>query len=65
VAQAKQCPGCGTVTGGELPPHVRARASFGPETCAQAANLVSGHHIPTWPATIVLRQLAGIAVSTG
>jgi hypothetical protein len=49
VAQAKECAGCGTVTAGELPAHVRARASYGPETCAQAANLVSGHHIPHLP----------------
>jgi len=40
VAQAKQCPGCGTVTEGGLPAHVRARASYGPEASAQAANLV-------------------------
>ncbi|MGH3125330.1 MAG: DUF6444 domain-containing protein, partial [Streptosporangiaceae bacterium] len=46
VAQAKQCPCCGTVTEGELPAHVRARASFGPEVSAQAANLTAGHHIP-------------------
>jgi transposase len=65
VAQAKQCRCCETVTAGELPPHVRARASFGPETCAQAANLTAGHHIPIWRATMVLCQLAGIAVSTG
>jgi hypothetical protein len=37
VAQAKECPCCGTVTEGELPAHVRARASYGPEACAQAA----------------------------
>jgi transposase len=65
VAQAKQCPCCGTVTEGELPTHVRARASFGPETCAQAANLTCGHHIPVYRATILLCQLAGITVSTG
>jgi transposase len=65
VAQAKQCAGCGTVTAGKLPAHVRARASYGPETCALAANLVSGHHIPIYRATLLLRQLAGIAVSTG
>jgi transposase len=65
VAQAKECAGCGTVTAGELPTHVRARASYGPETCAQAANLVSGHHIPVHRATLLLCQLAGIAVSTG
>ena len=65
VAQAKQCAGCGTVTAGELPAHVRARASYGPETCAQAANLVSGHYIPIYRATLLLCQLAGIQVSTG
>jgi transposase len=65
VAQAKECPGCGTVTGGELPAHVRARASFGPETCAQAANLVAGHYIPVYRATLLLCQLAGITVPAG
>jgi transposase len=65
VAQARECGGCGTVTEGELPAHVRARASFGPETCAQAANLTAGHHIPVYRATLLLCQLAGIAVSTG
>jgi len=44
---------------------VRARAGFGPETCAQAANLVSGHHIPVYRATVLLCQLARITVSTG
>jgi transposase len=65
VAQAKECAGCGAVSAGELPAHVRARASYGPETCAQAANLVSGHHIPIYRATLLLCQLAGIAVSAG
>ena len=65
VAQAKQCPCCGTLTEGELPAHVRARASFGPETCAQAANLTTGHHIPICRATLLLCQLAGVAVSAG
>jgi transposase len=65
VAQAKECAGCGAVSAGEPPAHVRARASYGPETCAQAANLVSGHHIPVYRATLLLCQLAGIAVSTG
>jgi len=64
VAQAKECP-CGTVTEGELPAGVRARASFGPEASAQAANLVIGHHIPVHRATLLLCELAGIAVSTG
>ncbi len=64
VAQAKEWPGCGMVTAGELPAYVRARASFGPETCAQAANLTAGHHIPVYRSTLLLCQLAGIAVST-
>ena len=65
VAQAKECPCCGAVTEGELPPRVRARAGYGPETHAQAANLTCGHHIPVWRSTLLLCQLAGIAVSTG
>lgn len=65
VAQAKECPCCGTVTEGELPAHVRARASFGPEVSAQAANLTAGHYIPVYRATLLLCQLAGVAVSAG
>jgi transposase len=38
VAEAKECSGCGMVTAGELPAHVRARASYEPETCARACN---------------------------
>ncbi len=44
---------------------MRARASYGPETHAQAANLTVGHHIPIWRSTVLLCQLAGIAVSAG
>ena len=65
VAQARQCPCCGAVTEGELPAHVRARASYGPETHALAANLTCGHHIPIWRSTLLLCQLAGVAVSAG
>jgi transposase len=64
-AQGKVCGCCGETTAGELPAGVRARASYGPEVSAQAANLVSGHHIPVYRATLVLCQLAGISVSTG
>ncbi|MGH3410743.1 MAG: IS66 family transposase [Streptosporangiaceae bacterium] len=65
VAQAKECPCCGTVTEGELPAHVRARASYGPEVSAQAANLTAGHYIPVYRATLLLCQLACIKVSAG
>ena len=65
VAQAKECPCCWTTTEGELPAHVRARASYGPEACAQVANLTCGHYIPVHRATVLLGQLAGITASTG
>jgi transposase len=65
VAQAKACPCCGTVSEGVLPAHVRARASYGPEAHAQAANLACGHHIPIARAAQLLGQLGGVAVSPG
>jgi transposase len=65
VAQAKACPCCGIVSEAVLPAHVRARASYGPEAHAQAANLVSGHYIPAARAAQLLAQLAGLPVSTG
>jgi transposase len=65
VAQAKACPRCGTVSAGELPGHVRARASYGPEVHAQAANLACGHHVPLARAAQLLAQLGGVAVWSG
>jgi transposase len=63
--QARACGRCGAVTAGQPPAGVTGRAQYGPEAHAQAANLVSGHHIPVHRATLLLCQLAGIAVSTG
>ena len=65
VAQSKKCPWCGDVTEGELPPGVRARASFGPEAHAQAANLTCGNFIPSGRAGQLMADLAGIRVSLG
>jgi transposase len=65
VAQARACPCCGTVSEGVLPGHVRARASYGPEAHAQAANLTCGHHVPVGRAAVLLAQMAGLAVSAG
>jgi transposase len=48
-----------------LPPHVRARASYGPEVHAQAANLACGHHVPVARAAVLPGQLGGVAVSAG
>ena len=65
VAQSRLCPCCGTVTEGVLPPGVRARASFGPETHAQAANLTCGNYVPSGRAAVLMTELAGIRVSLG
>jgi transposase len=65
VAQSRACPCCGAVSEGVLPAHVRARASYGPQAHALAAYLACGQYLPVWRAAQVLRQLAGIAVSTG
>ena len=65
VAQSKMCPCCGEVTEGELPAHVRARASFGPETHAQAANLACGNFLPAGRAAVLMAEMAGARVSLG
>jgi transposase len=65
VAQSKKCPCCGDVTEGALPPWVRARASFGPEAHAQAANLTSGNFVPSGRAAALMSDLAGVKVSLG
>ena len=65
VAQSKMCPCCGEVTEGVLPAHVRARASFGPEAHAQAANLACGNFVPVGRAALLMREMAGIGVSAG
>jgi transposase len=63
--QAKTCGGCGAVSAGQAPGFAPGRAQYGPQTHAQAANLLVGHHIPVHRATILLMSLAGIKVSTG
>jgi transposase len=65
VAQSRQCPCCGEVTEGILPAHVRARASFGPEVHAQAANLTSGNFVPAGRAARLMADMAGVKVSLG
>jgi transposase len=65
VAQAKACPCCGTVSEPVLPPHVRARASYGPEAHARAAYLTCAHFIPVGRAAELMRALCGLGVSPG
>jgi transposase len=65
VAQSKMCPCCGTVSEGELPAGVRARAGYGPEAHAQAALLTCGNYIPVGRAAELMAQLAGLRASAG
>jgi len=65
VAQSKMCPCCGTVSEGELPAGVRARAVFGPEAHAQAALLTCGNYIPAGRAAGLMAQLGGLRASVG
>jgi hypothetical protein len=50
--QAKRCGGCGAVSVGRAPAQVSGHAQYGPQTHAQAVNLLVGHHIPVHRATI-------------
>src|ERR1039457_5981348 len=60
------CPCCQAASAGQVPADVTSRVVYGPETRAHAANLVSGHHVPVLRAALLLlRQMAGIKVSTG
>jgi transposase len=65
VAQSKRCRCCGEVTEGALPPGVKARASFGPEVHAQAANLASGNFVPLGRAAQLMADALGVRVSLG
>jgi transposase len=65
VAQSKRCPCCGEVTEGALPPGIRARAVFGPEVPAQAANLACGNYVSSGRAAVLMADLAGVKVSLG
>jgi transposase len=61
----KVCPCCQAASAGQVPADVTSRVVYGPETRAQAANLVCGHHVPVLRAALLLCQMAGIRVSTG
>ena len=65
LLQTKVCPGCGAVSLGELPAGVGARAQYGVEVHARAAELVLAHHVPVARAARLLGQLSGVWVSVG
>lgn len=61
----KVCPCCRALTAGPVPAQLTGRVCYGPLALAVAANLVVGHHVPVARAAVLLRQVTGIAVSTG
>jgi transposase len=65
LLQTKVCPGCGASSVGDLPAGAGARAQYGPEVHAQAANLVCGQYLPVARAARLLGQMAGLEPSTG
>lgn len=62
---SRVCTSCGTVTPGQAPGFAGGRISYGPGVHAHAANLLCGHYLPVGRATQVMRELVGVAVSTG
>ena len=63
--QARRCCRCGTLTEGQAPVGAGARAQYGPDTHAHAANLVCGNHIPARRATGLMAVMLGVRVSVG
>jgi transposase len=62
---ARRCPGCGKVCCGQLGRGCPRRwewSAFGGGSCGA---VTLGHHLPYRRAALVLRQLAGMAVSVG
>jgi transposase len=62
---ARRCPGCGTLSYGQAPAWVSAPVQWGPSVHARAVLATLAHHLPYGRAALVLRQLAGLAVSVG
>ncbi len=62
---ARRCPGCGRLSYGQPPAWVSAPVQWGPSVHARAVLATLAHHLPYGRAALVLRQLAGLAVSVG
>jgi transposase len=62
---ARRCPGCGRLCYGQAPAWVSAPVQWGPGVQARAVLVTLAHHLPYGRAALVLRQLAGLAVSGG
>ncbi len=64
-AHAVRCPGCGTRTRAAFPAGVAGPVRFGPRLEALAAYLRYVQHLPTGRLRDLLRELHGVALSTG
>jgi transposase len=62
---SRTCTSCGTVTPGTAPGSVTGRIQYGPGVHAHAANLMCGHYLPVARAAQLMREVTGVAVSTG
>jgi transposase len=62
---SRTCTSCGTVTPGRAPGFVTGRIQYGPGVHAHAANLMCGHYLPVARAAQLMRDLVGVAPSTG
>jgi len=62
---ARRCSCCGTLSYGQAPAGASAPVQWGPGVHARAVLATLGHHLPYGRAALVLKQLAGLAVSVG
>jgi transposase len=62
---ARVCGCCGKVSYGQAPAWAGAPVQWGPGVHARAVLATLAHHLPYGRAAVVLRQLGGLAVSTG
>lgn len=62
---ARRCSCCGTLSYGPAPGYASAPVQWGPSVHARAVLATVAHHLPYGRAALVLRQLAGLAVSVG
>lgn len=64
-AQTRRCSCCEQTTAAAFPPGVRAPVSYGPRLKATVVYLLARQHIPIERAREAMRDLFGVAVSTG
>ena len=62
---ARRCSCCGRLCYGQAPSYVSAPVQWGPSVHPRAVLLTLAHHLPYGRAAVLLRQLAGLAVSVG